>query len=219
MSIKKVIDKLAAKADKATIVAKLEEYLPKFGITTDEAIAMFIAQCAVESGGFAVVIENLNYSASGLMATWPKRFPTQAIANAYARKPQLIANKVYANRIGNGDELSGDGWRYRGRGFIQLTGSGNYEAFRDYIIANIGGSIGNMLKTHPDSLYAFLEGTDGALLSALWYWTKNNPTGKSLSLLKGDVKKVTKAINGGTHGLEQRGANYKIALETYKEKV
>jgi len=107
----------------------LSKILPQYDINTPERIAAFISQCAHESGNFARLNENLNYSAEALQKVWPRHFPNKEIAEQYARQPEKIANRAYANRMGNGDESSGDGWKYRGRGLIQLTGFTNYSAF------------------------------------------------------------------------------------------
>ena len=169
-------------------------YLPAYGITSKEQVAMFIAQTAHESGNYNVVRENLNYSASGLRKVFPKYFPTQAMANSYARKPEKIASRVYANRMGNGNEASGDGWKYRGRGFIQLTGKTNYSLFAK-----------DMHKP-LDEIPEFLETYPGAMLGALWFWHRNG-----LRNIK-DIRTVTKKINGGYKGLSGRSSYYKRAM-------
>ena len=136
--------------------------LPDYGIDTKERLAAYIAQCGHESGNFKMLRENLNYSAQGLMSTWPSRFPTLTIANQYARNPEKIANKVYANRMGNGDEASGDGWKYIGRGLIQLTGKENYSWFAASIEAPL------------ETLAEYLSTFEGAVQSACWYWESNS---------------------------------------------
>jgi putative chitinase len=160
--------------------------------------AGFLAQIAHESGGFNFVKENLNYSAKGLMGTFKKYFPTEALAKEYERKPEKIANKVYANRMANGDEASGDGYRFCGRGLIQLTGRANYTKFA----ADLGISI--------EETVAYLETPAGAVSSAGWFWDNNN-----LNSLcdKDDFVALTKRINGGTIGLEDRKHHYHIALD------
>ena len=115
----------------------LNNLLPKYDIDTPQRIAAFIAQCSHESANFTTLSENLNYGVTGLARTWPKRFTTAELMNKYARQPEMIANFVYANRLGNGDESSGDGWKYRGRGLIQLTGKENYQHFADSIGMNL----------------------------------------------------------------------------------
>ena len=155
--------------------------------------AHFFAQTAHESGGFKAFSENLNYGAKGLRGIFGKYFPTEAMARAYERKPQKIANRVYANRMGNGDEASGEGWLFRGRGALQLTGKFNFKAFSDYI-----GRPDVM--TNPD-----LVATELAFESALWFFDRN----KLWSICDqgtGDaaILALTKRINGGTHGLDDR---------------
>lgn len=160
--------------------------------------AGFIAQCAHESGNFCHAAENLNYKAAGLMHVFPKYFPDELHASMYEHQPEKIANRIYANRMGNGDEASGDGYKYRGRGFIQLTGKDNY--------TKCGHAIDKDLTMDPD----YLTTPEGALKSALWFWNAHN-----LSLLADtdDVLHMTKKINGGTIGLEERTALYHKAKE------
>jgi len=169
------------------------DILPKYQIDTPERVAAFLAQCGHESMDFNVLKENLNYSAQGLMLTWPKRFVSTQIANQYARKPEKIANKVYANRLGNGPEVSGDGWKYRGRGAIQLTGKANYQDFAN--------SIGMTLT----DVVPYLETIHGAIESACYYWSKHNLNRFADAR---DIKNLTIAINGGLHGFEQRKQKY-----------
>jgi putative chitinase len=158
-------------------------------ITNNFRLAHFLSQVAHESGNFKVLYENLNYSAAGLLKVFPRYFnPTTA--KQFERKPQLIANKVYANRIGNGNEASGDGWNYRGRGYLQVTGRANYKAFSEYI--------GEDCEKNPD-----LIATKYPLDSALWFFDRN----KLWSLCdKGEenVPIVSKRVNGGTNGLQDR---------------
>ncbi len=160
--------------------------------------AAFIAQTAHESGGFNFVKENLNYSAKGLMVTFKKYFPTEDLAKQYERKPEKIANRVYANRMGNGDENSGDGYRFCGRGLIQLTGRNNYTKFAE----DLGISV--------EDTVAYLETPAGAVSSAGWFWDNNN---LNQYCDKDDFVTLTKRINGGTIGLEDRIKHYKEALE------
>jgi putative chitinase len=160
--------------------------------------AGFLAQIAHESGGFTAVVENLNYSAKGLMGTFKKYFPTEELAKQYERKPEKIANRVYANRMKNGDEASGDGFRFRGRGLIQLTGRDNYTKFAN----DLGISI--------EETVAYLETPNGAVSSAGWFWDNNNLNGYCD---RDDFIGLTKRINGGTIGLADRQHHYHIALE------
>jgi putative chitinase len=180
-----------------TVIAQIPGVMEKFGVNTPLRLAHFLAQCGHESGGFRLTQENLNYSAKGLMGIFKKYFPTQALADAYARKPEKIANKVYGNRMGNGPETSGEGFKFRGRGYIQLTGKQNYTAFdlavEDDILAN------------PD-----LVSSKHALASAAWFWKKNGlnliaDTGSSTEV----VTKITKRVNGGTIGLADRIKHFK----------
>lgn len=172
--------------------------LPKYNITTKERVAAFLAQCGHESLDFTVLKENLNYGAKGLMGTFKKYFPDEATALKYERKPEMIANKVYASRMGNGDEKSGDGYKYRGRGAIQLTGHDNYAAFA----TSIGKTI--------DEAVAYCETMDGAIESACWFWNKNK-----LNEIadKKDMLALTKRINGGTIGIEDRKHHYEQNLK------
>jgi putative chitinase len=176
----------------------LEQLLPDYDINTPQRIAAFVAQCAHESGGFTAIKENLNYRAVTLRKVFPRYFPNDDLANAYAGKPEMIANRVYGGRMGNGDEHSGDGFRYCGRGLIQLTGHDNYQAFAD--------SVEMELTDVP----AYLATFEGAAQSACWFWEKNN-----LNQLAdaGDIVALTKRINGGTIGIEDRTARYQRALE------
>ena len=153
------LDKLKGHVPDA-VIQMIPDTAAKFQINTPLRLAHFLAQCGHESGGFRVTQENLNYSAKGLMGIFKKYFPTEAIANAYQRNPQKIANKVYANRMSNGDEASGDGFKFRGRGYIQLTGRANYTEF--------GKSIGEDITNNPD-----IVSGKHALLSAAWFWSKN----------------------------------------------
>lgn len=177
--------------------AALCEVLPKYEINTIKRVSAFLAQCGHESHDFTILKENLNYSADGLRRVWPKRFPTVDVANQYARKPEKIANSVYANRMGNGPESSGDGFKFRGRGAIQLTGRENYTLFAN----SIGKSV--------DDTVAYLETLQGAIESACWYWKTNN---LNRFCDKEDMKGLTKAINGGLIGYEERMKKYTQCL-------
>ncbi len=160
-------------------------------------VAGFLAQIAHERGGFNAVVENLNYSAKGLMGTFKKYFPTEELAKQYERKPEMIANRVYANRMSNGDEASGDGYRFCGRGLIQLTGRANYTKFAE----DLGISI--------DETVAYLETPNGAVSSAGWFWDNNNLNKFCDS---GDFVTLTKRINGGTIGLADRQHHFDEAM-------
>lgn len=160
--------------------------------------AAFVAQTAHESGGFNFVKENLSYGAKGLMTTFKKYFPNEELAKQYERKPEKIANKVYANRMGNGDESSGDGYRFCGRGLIQLTGRNNYTKFAQ----DLGISV--------EDTVAYLETPAGAVSSAGWFWDNNNLNQYCDS---NDFVTLTKRINGGTIGLEDRQHHYQLALQ------
>jgi putative chitinase len=171
----------------------LTSILPEYEINTPERIAAFLAQCVHESGGFSAIKENLNYKAASLQKVFPKYFPTSDLAEDYAHQPEKIANRVYANRMGNGDEASGDGYRYCGRGLIQLTGHDNYLSFAD--------SIETPLEEMPEYLATFA----GAIQSACWFWECNDLNSLADT---GDIKAMTKRINGGYIGLEDRMQHY-----------
>ena len=178
----------------------LYQIMPVYEINTPKRVAAFIAQCAHESGGFKFLKENLNYGAVSLKRTFPKYFPTDAIAQDYASRPnkqEAIANRVYANRMGNGDEASGDGFRYLGRGLIQLTGKNNYTLF--------AAAIDTPLEEIPEYLQTF----EGAVQSACWFWEQNNLNKWADA---GDILNMTKRINGGTIGLDDRIKHYNHAL-------
>lgn len=178
----------------------LSQLLPDYDINTPRRIAAFVAQCAHESGGFMVLKENLNYRWETLRKIWPKHFPTDAIAKDYASRldrQRHIANRAYANRMGNGDEASGDGSKFLGRGLIQLTGRSNYQAFA------------NSLEMNIDDVPEYLATFEGAAQSACWFWESNN---LNRFADKGDIKGLTKAINGGFIGLEDRIKHYNHAL-------
>ena len=164
-----------------------------YEITTPQRQAMFLAQLAHESGSFRFVEENLNYSVEALQRVFKKYFPTDELALMYARQPEKIANRVYANRMGNGEESSGDGWKYRGRGIIQLTGKDNYAAFS--LKANNNALLEPDLVAEPEL----------AAMSAGWFWDTNGLNKLSDT---GDVRAVTRRINGGFNGLADREAKY-----------
>jgi len=179
------------------LFAALESVLPKYKITTVERVAAFLAQCGHESADFTTLKENLNYSAEGLAKVFPKRFPTAAAAAPYNRQPEKIANKIYADRMGNGPEASGDGYKFRGRGAIQLTGKENYTKF--------AASIGKTL----DEAVAYTETLAGAIESACWFWNTNKLNDIAD---KTDIVTLTKRINGGTIGLEDRKKHFEHNL-------
>lgn len=173
------------------------EWSDRFGISTPLRFVHFIAQIAHESGEFKSMEENLNYSADGLLRVFPKYF-TKETAAQYARKPEKIANKVYANRMGNGNEASGDGWRFKGRGAIGTTGRDNYKAYADSEFC-----VGDLMS-HPE----WLAQSPGCYKSAMYFWWKN---GLNQIADTDDVVKVTKRVNGGTNGLAQRQYYYRMA--------
>lgn len=177
------------------------DILPKYDIVTEARVAGFIAQTAHESGGYKVLQENLNYSADGLNKIFPKYFKNAGRdANQYARQPEKIANVVYASRMGNGDTASGDGWKHRGRGLIQLTGKENY--------TNFAKAIGKSL----DEAIAYVATKEGALESACWYW---NSRSLNATCDAGDIVSMTKKINGGTIGIDDRKKHFNHALEVF----
>lgn len=174
------------------VLDQIPQTMDEFGINTPLRLAHFLSQCAHESAEFTITHENLNYSDSGLLRVFPKYFPTKQKALEYARQPQKIANYVYANRMGNGDEDSGDGWAYRGRGYIQLTGRNNY--------ADFGEAIAEDTLNEPDLVeFAY------SLASAGWFFKVNNilpvcDRGETLDV----CKSVTKRVNGGLNGIDER---------------
>ncbi len=184
-SPEKLAQCLARNTDPAALFDALSAVLPQYEINTVDRVAAFLAQCGHESADFTVLRENLNYSAKGLHATWPTRFISEDAAVPYNRNPEAIANKVYSSRLGNGDEASGDGWLYRGRGAIQLTGKANYETFAT--------SLGRTLE----ETVAYTETLEGAVESAAFFWNRNN-----LNALADErnITAMTKKINGGTVG-------------------
>jgi len=181
----------------------LSKILPDYDIDTPKRVAAFVAQCAHESGGFKAIKENLNYRAASLRRVFPKYFPTDEIANDYANRPnkqEAIANRIYANRMGNGPEESGDGYRYCGRGLIQLTGRNNYEAYAQSLEISV--------EEAQEHLLTF----EGCVQSAAWFWEANNLNQYADS---GDILTLTKRINGGTIGLEDRKKHYEHALHVF----
>ena len=190
------LDKLKGHIPDA-VIAMIPDTAAKFQINTPLRLAHFLAQCGHESGGFRATQENLNYSAKGLAGIFKKYFPTEAAAAPYARQPQKIASKVYGNRMGNGPESTGEGYKFRGRGYIQLTGKENYTAF--------GKSIGEDMTANPD-----VVASKYALLSAAWFFSKNGlhkMADEGASDLV--VTKITKRVNGGTIGLPDRIKHFK----------
>lgn len=183
--------------DPGTWAPLLDTHLFEFGIIDPQDVAAFISQTGHESANYNILEENLNYSADGLKKTFNKYFRDVPVEN-YARNPKKIASRVYANRMGNGDEESGDGWRFRGRGIIQVTGYNNYSACSEYLYNDK-----MVLLDDPDIL---TEKRD-ALLSALWFWDVNGL--KHIT----DFEKLTRRINGGTHGIDDRRIRYNRALK------
>ena len=179
-----------------SVLSQLSTVISKFELNTPLRLAHFLAQCGHESGGFKLVQENLNYSAQGLQGVFGKYFPGN-LEESYARQPQKIASRVYANRMGNGDEASGDGYKFRGRGYIQLTGKDNYKAF--------SASINEDCVANPD-----LVATKYPLASAAWFFHKNGlhkiADGGATDAV---VTSVTKRVNGGTIGLPDRIKHFK----------
>lgn len=181
-------------------VNALNETCEEFAIDTPFRIAGFLSQTAHESAGFKFVSENLNYSTASLMRVWPQRFPTVEIAQRYAMNPEKIANRAYADRMGNRDEASGDGWKYRGRGLIQLTGKNNYVAY--------SMACDNEALQHPNIVVE----PKYAAESAGWFWNVNK-----LNTLADaqDVVGMTKRINGGINGLDDRQIKYAQVMEYF----
>jgi putative chitinase len=196
------LDKLKKKLD-TSVMSQIPEVMEKFGINTPLRLAHFLSQCAHESGNFRVTEENLNYSSRGLLGVFPKYFDATT-AELYARKPEKIANIVYASRMGNGDKSTGDGWKFRGRGYIQLTGRSNYIEFSKAINEDMTMNPDTVAKKYP-------------MLSAAWFFSKNK-----LNEIadKGDnidtVTMITKRINGGTIGIEDRIKKFREYYELLK---
>lgn len=180
-----------------SVIAQLPDTIAKFELNTPLRLSHFLAQAGHESGGFKAVNENLNYGAKGLLTIFKKYFSDEATAKLYERKPEKIANIVYASRMGNGDKASGEGWKFRGRGYIQLTGKDNYKAFDAVVTESI--------IDNPD-----LVATKYPLLSAAWFFHKNGlhkiaDQGATDAV----VTSVTKRVNGGTIGLADRIKHFK----------
>ena len=180
-----------------SVISQIPETAAKFGIDTPLRLAHFLAHCGHESGGFKATQENLNYSASGLKGIFGKYFKEAGLAEQYQRNPQKIASRVYGGRMGNGPESTGDGFKFRGRGYIQLTGKDNYTAF--------GRAINEDLTVNPDKV-----ATHYALLSAAWFFTKNGlhkmADGGATDAV---VTQITRRVNGGTIGLPDRIKHFK----------
>lgn len=180
-----------------------EKYCDKYEINTALRLAHFLSQINHESGDMKRLEENLNYSAKRLLEVFPKYFDSYEIALSYANKPNMIASRVYANRMGNGDEASGDGWKYRGRGIMQLTGKANYVAFDRFLNAN------GEIVSNPDLV---AKNKEYAVLTAFFYWDSR----KLNNLIDKDgnqyfvCKEITKRINGGYNGLDDRWQRFKI---------
>ena len=171
--------------------------LPDYEINTVERVACFLGQTVVESAGYKALVENLNYRPETLCKIWPHYFNESNVAE-YAHNPEKIANRAYGNRMGNGPEESGDGFKYCGRGLIQITGKSNYQAFADSI------------DTPVDQIPEFLGTFEGAVQSACWFWESNN---LNQYADQGDILSLTKHINGGTLGLEERTQHTHNALQ------
>ena len=183
----------------------MEEVLPKYEITTPERVAGFIAQTGHESGGYKTLTENLNYSSDALNKIFPKYFVKAGRdATAYHRQPEKIANVIYAGRMANGDTASGDGWRFRGGGILQLTGRENY--------TNFGKSVGMTAEQATD----YVRTPKGAIESACWFWKTN---GLNKYCDSNDILTMTKRINGGTIGLEDRTKHWNHAMELFTGKA
>ncbi len=175
-----------------SVYGEIPSVIDTFHINTPTRLSHFLGQCAHESGNFKFTTENLNYSTKGLLTTFPKYFKQQGLAEAYARNPERIASRVYADRMGNGSEGTADGWRFRGRGYIQLTGKTNYTLFDNFVKEDIVNQPDLVAKKYP-------------LLSAAWFFDRNklNVTSDK-GLNESVITQLTKKINGGTNGLQDR---------------
>jgi len=184
------------------VMVEIANIIERFNMTNPLRLAHFLAQAAHESGNFKFLKENLNYSADSLLKMFPKYFKDKATADKYARRPEMIANRVYASRMGNGDEASGDGFKFRGRGYIQLTGRDNYKAFSNFI--------GEDCIANPD-----LVSDKYPLVSASWFFDKNNLwTICDKGATDEVVTAVTKRVNGGTNGILDRLSKFKLFNES-----
>jgi putative chitinase len=183
--------------------AAINDNLPEYGITSVERVAAWLAQMGHESGDFKELKENLNYGAKGLRVTFPKYFPSDEMALAYQRQPEKIANRVYGGRMGNGSEETGDGWKYHGRGLIQITGKDNYTHCSNALYGDLS------LLENPDMLCDM----DGAVRSACWFWNSRNLNPLADA---GDIVTITKRINGGTIGLDDRTNRWHRALSVLR---
>ena len=175
----------------------LAKVLPDYAITTPQRVASFLGETYVESAGYTAIQENLNYNSESLCKVWPSHF-TPDIADQYAHNPEMIANRAYANRMGNGDEASGDGWKFCGRGLIQLTGRANYTAF------------GASISCSPEEVGELLQTFEGCVQSACWFWETNN---LNQYADQGAIDHESRIVNGGTLGLQERRAAYERALQ------
>jgi putative chitinase len=185
-------------AERAAWVTALAAPMRKAGIAAPRCVAAFLGQCAVESDGFRTLEEDLGYSAARLVQVWPSRFPTIEAAQPYALQPESLANRVYANRMGNGDEATGDGWRFRGRGLIQISGRATYQRF-----ARAMGMTLEQAVNHTTT-------RAGAADSAVWFWTVNQLNGLA-NIWSVDL--ITRKINGGTTGAADRDRLCEAALQ------
>lgn len=194
-----------AEARAAEWTGPLNECMRSCAIDTPTRQAAFLGQVLLESSELRVLQENLSYSAERLCQVWPQRFPTLEVAGAYGHNPERLANRVYAGRLGNGDEASGDGWAYRGRGLIQLTGRANYEHF--------SRAMGLDALSHPE----LLQQPAGAALSAGWFWVSKGLNGLADRAVGAEAEdnfvEITRRVNGGINGLAQRRAYWQRALK------
>lgn len=174
------------------VLGELPKIIGKYEINTKLRLAHFLAQCAHESKGFKVVYEDLRYKPQRIMQVWPKIFPDLLSTKGYAFNPEALANKAYANKVGNGSEKSGDGWKFRGRGYMMLTLRGNYQRFSNY--AKLPS-----IMINPD-----LVATEYPLQSAAWFWTVEKKLNELADM--NDITKITRKVNGGYNGLEDRRA-------------
>lgn len=178
------------------VLQQIPDVVQKFQINTPLRLSHFLSQCAHESGGFRLTVENLNYTTDGLMKTFGIYFPSRSLAEQYARQPERIASRVYGSRMGNGAENTKEGWRFRGRGYIQLTGKENYRLFDNFVDENI--------MENPD-----LVATKYPLLSAAWFFNRNCMTRADRGATDEVVRSVTRCVNGGFNGIEDRIKHFK----------